>query len=88
LFVHISRNKKIQALSGAVGFPSDQFGTSDAVTDKSVELVIAEIHKAGGVTIPAHADKVNGLFTNQSGNTLKQSSGIEEKQSLHFIFIY
>jgi len=73
LFDQSADTKKVQALLGAVGFPSEQFGTSDAVTDKTVEVVINEIHKANGIAIPAHVDKPSGLFTNQTGNTLKQT---------------
>ena len=77
LFDTTSDTKKIQALLGAVGFPSDQFGTSDAVTDKTVEFVINEIHKTGGIAIPAHVDKASGLFVTQNGNTLKQTLNVE-----------
>ena len=77
LFDTTADTKKIQALLGAVGFPSDKFGTSDAVTDKSVELVINEIHKSGGIAIPAHVDKVCGLFINQTGNTLMQTLNVD-----------
>lgn len=77
LFDTSEDTKKIQTLLGAVGFPSDQIGTSDAVTDKTVEIVINEIHKAGGIAIPAHVDKASGLFVNQTGNTLKQTLNVE-----------
>jgi ABC-type lipoprotein export system ATPase subunit len=85
LFDITADTKKIQALLGAVGFPSDQFGTSDAVTDKSVELVLNEIHKAGGIAIPAHIDKASGLFINQSGNTLKQTLALEGLLAIELI---
>ncbi len=85
LFDISADTKKIQALLGAVGFPSDQFGTSDAVTEKSVELVINEIHKAGGIAIPAHIDKASGLFINQSGNTLKQTLAVEGLLAIELI---
>jgi energy-coupling factor transporter ATP-binding protein EcfA2 len=85
LFDISADTKKIQALLGAVGFPSDQFGTSNAVTEKSVELVINEIHKAGGIAIPAHVDKESGLFVNQSGNTLKQTLAVEGLLAIELI---
>lgn len=85
LFDTLADTKKIQALLGAVGFPSDQFGTSDAVTEKSVELVINEIHKAGGIAIPAHIDKACGLFVNLSGNTLKQTLTVEGLLAIELI---
>jgi hypothetical protein len=87
LFDISADTKKIQALLGAVGFPSDRFGTSDAVTEKSVELVIHEIHKAGGIAIPAHIDKASGLFLNQSGNTLKQTLSVEGLLAIELIDI-
>lgn len=85
LFDTTDETRKIQALLGAVGFPSDKFGTSDAVTDKSVEIVIDEIHKAGGIAIPAHIDKTCGLFVNQSGNTLKQTLAVEGLLAIELI---
>lgn len=85
LFDISADTKKIQALLGAVGFPSDQFGTSDAVTEKSVELVINEIHKAGGIAIPAHVDKASGLFLDQSGYTLKQTLSVEGLLAIELI---
>ncbi|MFD2554761.1 TrlF family AAA-like ATPase [Sphingobacterium tabacisoli] len=85
LFDISAETKKIQALLGSVGFPSDQFGTSDAVTEKSVEVVINEIHKAGGIAIPAHIDKVCGLFVNQSGYTLKQTLAVEGLLAIELI---
>jgi ABC-type lipoprotein export system ATPase subunit len=85
LFDISADTRKIHALLGAVGFPSEQFGTSDAVTEKSVELVINEIHKAGGIAIPAHTDKASGLFVNQSGNTLKQTLAVEGLLAIELI---
>ena len=85
LFDNTADTKKIQALLGAVGFPSDQFGTSDAVTEKTVELVINEIHKAGGIAIPAHVDKACGLFISQSGNTLKQTLNVDSLLAMEVI---
>lgn len=62
----------ITSLLGAVGFPLTSFGTSDSVTSKSINEVIDEITKRGGIAIPAHVDKPSGLFTILSGNTLLQ----------------
>lgn len=85
LFDPSADTKKISALLGDVGFPSDQFGTSDAVTKKTVEEVINEIHKAGGIAIPAHVDKPSGLFENQTGNTLKQTLSTEGLLAIELI---
>ena len=60
----------IDSLLGAVHFRGTK-GTSNAVTDKSLIEVVNEITKRGGIAIPAHVDKPNGLFT-LNGQTLQQ----------------
>ncbi len=77
IFDPTADTKKVHALLGSVGFPSDQFGTSDAVTNKTVVEVIQKIHLAGGIAVPAHVDGPCGLFTKEDGNTLKQSLAVE-----------
>lgn len=72
LFDPSAGTKEVHALLGAVKFPAEHFGTSDAVSPKSVEEIINEIHKAGGIAIPAHVDEASGLFT-LTGNTLTQA---------------
>ncbi len=67
----------INALLGAVGLSADSFGTSNSVTTMSVESVINEIHKAGGIAIPAHVDQASGLFKSQQGHTLEQTLAVE-----------
>lgn len=62
----------IDSLIGAVGFPSEKKGSSDAVTTKSFVEVVDAIVKAGGIGIPAHTDDFNGLFK-LSGTTLEQA---------------
>ena len=62
----------IDSLLGAVGFPSENKGSSDAVTTKSFVEVVDAIVKAGGIGIPAHTDDFNGLFK-LSGTTLEQA---------------
>ncbi len=61
----------IDALLGAVGFPSEKKGSSDAVTTKTFTEVVEAIVSADGIAIPAHVDDVNGLFR-LSGTTLQQ----------------
>ncbi len=61
----------IDSLIGAVDFPKDKKGTSDAVTEMSFNGVVEAINKAGGIAIPAHVDANNGLFKLE-GNTLSQ----------------
>ncbi|MCX8518699.1 MAG: chromosome segregation protein SMC, partial [Methylophilaceae bacterium] len=51
-------------------------GDSDGVTKKSAEEVIRQVLQAGGIPIPAHADKEKGLFALDS-NTLKQVLAVE-----------
>jgi len=63
----------IDSLLGAVGFPSDKKGTSDAVTTKSFVDVVHAIEQAGGIAIPAHVDGEKGLFKELSGTTLAQA---------------
>ena len=45
LFDPSAGTKEVQALLGAVNFPTEKFGTSDATSTKSVEEIINEIHK-------------------------------------------
>ena len=63
----------IDSLLGAVGFPSENKGSSDAVTTKSFVEVIEAIVKAPGIAIPAHVDGESGLFNRQQGTTLDQA---------------
>lgn len=77
IFDPTSNTSKIQSLLGAVGFPSEHFGTSDAVTQKTTEVVISEIHTAGGIAIPAHVDATSGLFSTLTGHTLKQTISVD-----------
>src|SRR5690606_29030690 len=60
LFDPSAGTKEVQALLGAVNFPPDKFGTSDATSTKSVEEIINEIHKRGGIAVPAHVDEACG----------------------------
>ena len=61
----------IDALLGAVGFPSTKKGSSDAVTTKTFTEVVEAIVSANGIAIPAHVDDDNGLFQ-LPGTTLQQ----------------
>ena len=61
----------IDRLLGAVGYEGTK-GTSNTVTTKSVTEVVNEIVNAGGLAIPAHADKEKGLLRTLQGNSLKQ----------------
>lgn len=62
----------IDGLLGAVGYPLDKKGTSEAVTTDSLEVALDKINDKGAVAIPAHVDKACGLFEKVAGNTLKQ----------------
>lgn len=61
----------IDSLLGAVKYRATK-GKSDGCSECSAIEVIDEIIKSGGLAIPAHADKANGLFTVCCGNTLEQ----------------
>jgi energy-coupling factor transporter ATP-binding protein EcfA2 len=61
----------ITQLLGAVGYRGTR-GNSDAVTERSLLDVVTEIHKAGGLALPAHVDESRGLFAELSANELKQ----------------
>ena len=65
--------KEITALLGSIGFNSNDFGTSDSVTSDSIEIVLEKIIKSGAIAIPAHTDKVCGLFERTNGRTLAQA---------------
>ena len=77
IFDKTADSSKVSALLGAVNFPSDSFGKFDAVSSLTVEEIINEIHKANGIAIPAHVDKVSGLFKQVTGVTLTQTLKIE-----------
>jgi len=65
----------IDSLLGAAGFSGTK-GSSDAVTTRTFSEVVAAIENAGGIAVPAHVDKDNGLF-GLSGTTLDQALGNE-----------
>ncbi|MDA2937213.1 ABC transporter [Acidobacteria bacterium AH-259-A15] len=60
----------IDSLLGAAGFLGTK-GLSNAVTHKSFVEVVDAVASAGGISIPAHVDKDNGLFE-VTGTTLQQ----------------
>jgi len=66
----------IDSLLGAAGFSGTK-GSSDTVTNKSFIEVVDAIVSAGGIAIPAHVDKSNGLFQ-LTGTTLQQALGCED----------
>nr|VFK36821.1 MAG: AAA domain-containing protein, putative AbiEii toxin, Type IV TA system [Candidatus Kentron sp. SD]VFK40625.1 MAG: AAA domain-containing protein, putative AbiEii toxin, Type IV TA system [Candidatus Kentron sp. SD] len=67
----------IDKLLGSVGYKGTK-GDSDGVTGKSAGEVIDAIVEAGGLALPAHADREKGLLhmqdskTTMDSNTLKQ----------------
>ncbi|HUT44236.1 MAG TPA: hypothetical protein VMW95_07845 [Desulfobacterales bacterium] len=66
----------INTLLGAVGFRGGK-GKTNECTEKSPIEVIEEIIKAGGLAIPGHVDKKNGLFKEfqDKGTSLEQILG-------------
>jgi energy-coupling factor transporter ATP-binding protein EcfA2 len=67
----------IDTLLGAVGYQGIK-GKMEECTQKSALEVIAEISRNGGLAIPAHVDKPNGLFTVFSGTMLQQILDCEQ----------
>jgi hypothetical protein len=65
------KSADIDTLLGAVGFMGDK-GKTTSVTTKSPVEVIDIIRDSGGIAVPAHVDKENGLFEQLSGQPLKQ----------------
>ncbi len=61
----------IDALLGAVGFPSANRGTSDACSEKSPQEVARIIRAHEGLAIPAHADLEKGVLRSLQGVTLQ-----------------
>lgn len=61
----------IDSFLGAVGYRATK-GRSAGCSERSAVEVIDEIARSGGLAIPAHVDRANGLFTVFSGNTLEQ----------------
>lgn len=84
LFDPSAGTREVQALLGAVNFPTDKFGTSDATSTKSVEEIINEIHKRGGIAVPAHVDEACGLFK-LTGHTFSQALKAEELLAIEII---
>lgn len=76
-------SRDIVGLLGACGYHGAP-GKSDAVTDKSFTQVVDEIVKLGGIVIPAHADKDNGLFK-LTGQTLQQALSCEQVFALELV---
>ena len=61
----------IDTLLGAVGFTGTK-GSGGAVTTRPFGEVAETIVQAGGIAIPAHVDRENGLFRRLDGPTLAQ----------------
>ena len=71
----------IDSLLGAVRYRGTK-GKSDSCSECSAIEVIDEIAKADGLAIPAHVDRINGLFTTYTGNTLEQVLDSKEMFSI------
>jgi hypothetical protein len=67
----------VDSLLGAVGIRGAAKGSLAACTEQSPVEVAGRIRDAGGIAIPAHVDRENGLFTRLSGATLDQVLGCE-----------
>lgn len=84
LFDSSAGTAEVQTLLGAVRFPAEHIGTTDAVSPDSVEDIINAIHAVGAVAIPAHVDKASGLFS-LTGFTLTQAINTEGLLAIELI---
>jgi hypothetical protein len=71
LFDPSSTTADIDGLLGAVGYRGTK-GSCDGVSEATAAGVLDEIRAAGGIGIPAHVDRANGLFRVAKGTSLKQ----------------
>jgi hypothetical protein len=62
----------IDSLLGAVGIQGVAKGSLTACTEQSLVEVAGRIRSAGGLVVPAHVDRENGLLKLFSGRTLEQ----------------
>lgn len=74
----------VVALLGAVGYQGTR-GESDGVTSKSVTEVVEAVRNHGGLPIPAHVDRQDGLFQALSGVTLKGALASESIVAIELI---
>ena len=74
----------IDALLGAVGYPSSARGTTNAITKASITEVIDEIADQDGIPIPAHASDPKGIFKLPS-QTLQKVLGNERIYAMEFL---
>jgi len=73
----------IDSLLGAVGYGGTK-GSSESVTSKALIEVVAEIQRAGGIAVPAHVDKINGLLK-LTGTTLQQAIDCDQFFAMELI---
>ena len=66
----------IDTLLGAIGFTGAK-GSGGAVTNRPFGDVVQAIAQVGGIAIPAHVDRENGLFRRFQGPTLAQALGCD-----------
>ena len=64
----------IDTLLGAIGFAGAK-GSCGDVTNRPFGDVVQAIAQLGGIAIPAHVDRENGLFRKFHGSTLAQALG-------------
>ena len=83
IFDPAKTSSDLDALRGAVEYQGTP-GRSDDVTRKSFVQVAGEVTSAGGISIPAHVDGNNGLFTLQR-QTLQQALGCKGISALELV---
>ena len=74
----------IDGLLAVVRYPSNERGTTNALTDAAITEVVDEIARQGGIPIPAHASNPKGLF-DVPPQTLAQVLDNENIYSMEFL---
>lgn len=64
--------EKINDVLARVGIGTEKHGKQDALTDKSLFDVLAEIQSAGGLAIAAHVDETHGILEEMKGQQRKK----------------
>ncbi|MEI2718955.1 MAG: hypothetical protein V9E87_02250 [Gemmatimonadales bacterium] len=67
LFGCDATTKTIENLLSRLGFKAEDYGSLEAVASMAPDAVIAEIHKAGGLPVLAHADTTKGVLADMVG---------------------
>ena len=84
IFDESATSADMNVLLGLVDYTGNP-GKCDDETRKSFEDVVDAIHGRGGIAIPAHVDKENGLFSAEPVRTLKSRLGCQNILAMELI---